>query len=148
MGGAVGNAFVEVCIAVSGSDVGGGVGGAVGLSVEVGGVVSGSDEGAVGLLVGVAIVVSGCDDGVGVEAGSWLVRVGSVTCGVDWAACSGVAGGAPVVSGCWLHPHSKKPTRALAAAIWIFRTGFIVVIPFIEPACADNFELNRGATEP
>ena len=126
---AIGNSFVEVGIVASGS--GGGV-----------------SVGAVGLLVGVDIMVSGIDDGVGVEAGSWLVRVGSVTCGVDWAACSGVAGGAPVVSGCWLHPHSKKPTRALAAAIWIFRTGFIVVIPFIEPACADNFELNRGATEP
>ena len=112
MGGAVGNAFVEVGMAVSGSDDGGGVGGAV------------------GLLVGVDIMVSGIDDGVGVEAGSWLVGVGSVTCGVDWAVGSGVAGGAPVVCGGWLHPHSEKPTRALAVAIWIFRNDFIFATPY------------------
>ncbi len=139
-------------MAVSGSDDGGGVGGAVGLSAEVGGVVWGGDDGfgvgAVGLLVGFAIMVSGNDDGVGVEAGSWLVGVGSVTCGVGWAACDWVAGGSPVVSGCWLHPHSEKPTKALAAAIRIFRNGFIVVIPFFEPAFGDGFQLNRGATEP
>jgi hypothetical protein len=99
--------------------------------------------------VEVDIVVSGIDDGVGVEAGSWLVKVGSVTWGVDWAVGSGAAGGALVASGCWLHPHSEKPTptRALAAAIWIFRNAFIVVIPFFEPAFTDDFQLNRGTTE-
>ena len=78
----------------------------------------------------VGIVVSGSADGAGGGAGKLLVGVGAVISGVDWAAGSWVAGGALGVSRCWLHPHSDKPTSALAAVIWIFRNDFILVIPF------------------
>jgi hypothetical protein len=127
MGAAVGSAFVEVCMAVSGSDAGGGAGGAVGLSGEVGGADCGSDDGvgvgAAGLLVRFG--------GVGL-----LVEVRAVIGGVDWAACAWESDGSPVVCGCWLHPHSDKPTRALAAAICIFRIDFILASPFFKPPLA------------
>lgn len=77
----------------------------------------------------VGIVVSGSGGGASVGAGGLLVGVGAVICGVDWAAGSWVAGGTLGVSLCWLHPHSDKPTSALAAAIGIFRNDFIFVTP-------------------
>jgi hypothetical protein len=82
--------------------------------------------------VAVGIVVSGSADGAGVGAGKLLVGVGAVISGVDWAVGSWVAGGALGVSRCWLHPHSDKPTSALAAANWIFRNDFIFVNPFFK----------------
>jgi hypothetical protein len=102
--------------------------------------------------VEVGIVVSGSGGGAGVGAGGMLVGVGAVICGVDWVADSWVAGGALGVSPCWLHPHSDKPTSALAAAIWIFRNDFIFVIPFFKRAFADEPHrrslLGRGAAGP
>jgi hypothetical protein len=128
MGGAVGNSFVEVGIVVSGSGDGDG-----GLSAGVGAVISGVSGigGAIGnSFVEVDIVVSGSGGGAGVEAGGLLVRVGAIICAVAGASGSRVAGGALGFSPCWLHPHSDKPTSALAAAIWIFRNDSIFVIPF------------------
>lgn len=60
-------------------------------------------------------------------SGGLLVGVGAVACGVDWAIVSWFVNGALVVSPCWLHPYSESPTRALAAAIWIFRVDFIFI---------------------
>jgi hypothetical protein len=82
--------------------------------------------------VEVGIVVTGSDDGAGVGAVGSLVGVGAVVSGVDWAAGSWVTGGALGVSR-WLHPHNDKPASALAATIWISRNDFIFVIPFFKP---------------
>ena len=110
IGVAVGNSFVEVGIADSGS----------GAEAVVGGD---------GLVVGVGVV----DSGSGVEAvvgsGALVMGVGAVVSGVAWATGSWVAAGALGVSACRLHPHRNKPASALAAAIWIFCIDFIFVMP-------------------
>jgi hypothetical protein len=67
--------------------------------------------------VEVGIAVSGSGDEGDVEPGWLLVGVGVAICGVDCAVTGWVAGGALGVSRCWLHPHSDKPTSALAATI-------------------------------
>jgi hypothetical protein len=95
---AVGNAFVEVGIVVTGS------GDAV--VVESG-----------GLLVGTGAVA---------ESGRLLVGVGADICGVGWAVVSWFVDGALVVSPCWLHPYSDNPTSIPAVVIWIFRNEFIL----------------------
>jgi hypothetical protein len=95
--------------------------------------------------VEIGIVVSGSGDGAVVGSGRLLVGVVAV----DWALVSWVAGGALGVCACWLHPHSDNPTRALAAAVWIFRSDFIFVIPFFRRAIAGDPHrrslLGRGA---
>jgi hypothetical protein len=103
--------------------------------VEDGNALTGSGNEAAAVLDVVADEVSG---GLLMGAGAVIVVV---VCVVDWAVGSLVAaGGRPVVCTCSLHPHRNSPINALAAAIWIFRIGFIFVIPY--------FRLNRGVTEP
>jgi hypothetical protein len=102
-GAAVGNAFVEVGIAVTGSG-------------DAAVVESG------GLLV---------EDGAVAESGGLLVGVGAVICGVGWAVISWFVDGTLVVSPCWLHPYRDKPTSALAATIWIFCNDFILRHSFV-----------------
>ena len=114
-GAAVGNSFVDAGKALSGN------GAEANAAVDVG-----ADEGSVAgadtLLVGVGTVID------------------AVVCVDDWASALWVSGGRPVVCTCSLHPHRNSPTTAQAIAIWIFRIGFIFVIPY--------FRLNRGVTEP
>jgi hypothetical protein len=83
--------------------------------------------------VKVGIVATGSSGEAGAAAGGLLMEVGAIIGGGDWAAASGIADGRLDVSPCWLHPHRDKPTSVLAAAIWIFRSDLILVLPSFTP---------------